>query len=306
MKQNKKKSILISVGSGRRRRLLSFITESSLFMITAVSAAAVTFIILFIARDALPFFSIRGVGEFFSGLSWYPSGEPAQFGAWPIIFGSLMVTVISAMVSVPLGILSALSLSDIIPFSIRQVVKPIIEIIAAIPSVAYGFFALVIFAPMLQKSGGHLLGVAVWMLGFPMSLIFTYVAADILFEKYLKKYSAKIRTITVILLEALMLLGLCELYTLFIGIKISSGTNTLNVSVILGIMALPTIVSVSEDALQSVGRDLREGSYALGSTRAETLFKVVIPAARPGIAAAIILGIMRAVGETMVVWMASG
>ncbi|MCP4154905.1 MAG: ABC transporter permease subunit, partial [bacterium] len=84
------------------------------------------------------------------------------------------------------------------------------------------------------------------------------------------------------------------------------GTNTLNVSVILGIMALPTIVSVSEDALQSVGRDLREGSYALGSTRAETLFKVVIPAARPGIAAAIILGIMRAVGETMVVWMASG
>jgi phosphate transport system permease protein len=89
-------------------------------------------------------------------------------------------------------------------------------------------------------------------------------------------------------------------------VSLSSGTNALNVSVILGIMALPTIVSVSEDALNAVGRELREGSYALGATRAETLLRVVAPAARGGILAAIILGVMRAVGETMVVWMASG
>jgi phosphate transport system permease protein len=88
--------------------------------------------------------------------------------------------------------------------------------------------------------------------------------------------------------------------------QIVSGTNALNVSIILGIMALPTVVSVSEDALQAVGRDLREGAYALGATRAETVMRVVIPAARGGILAAVILGIMRAVGETMVVWMASG
>ena len=90
------------------------------------------------------------------------------------------------------------------------------------------------------------------------------------------------------------------------GLVIPSGTNALNVSIILGIMALPTVVSVSEDALQAVGRDLREGSYALGATRAETLVRTVLPAASSGILAAVILGVMRAVGETMVVWMASG
>ena len=89
-------------------------------------------------------------------------------------------------------------------------------------------------------------------------------------------------------------------------VTISSGTNALNVSIILGIMALPTIVSVAEDSLQAAGRELREGSYALGATRSETLFKVIIPAAGSGIIAAVILGVMRAIGETMVVWMASG
>ncbi|HSG29866.1 MAG TPA: ABC transporter permease subunit, partial [Candidatus Krumholzibacterium sp.] len=97
-----------------------------------------------------------------------------------------------------------------------------------------------------------------------------------------------------------------RLYVFVHGLTIASGTNALNASVILGIMALPTIVSVSEDALHAVGRELREGSYALGATRAETLVKVVIPAARSGITAAVILGVMRAIGETMVVWMASG
>jgi phosphate transport system permease protein len=89
-------------------------------------------------------------------------------------------------------------------------------------------------------------------------------------------------------------------------LTVSSGTNALNASIILGIMALPTVVSVSEDALNAVGRELREGSYALGATRAETLLRVVVPAAKSGILAAVILGVMRAIGETMVVWMASG
>jgi phosphate transport system permease protein len=92
----------------------------------------------------------------------------------------------------------------------------------------------------------------------------------------------------------------------FSGLTIVSGTNALNSSIILGIMALPTVVSVSEDALNAIGRELREGSYALGATRAETLLRVIVPAARSGILAAVILGVMRAVGETMVVWMASG
>jgi len=150
------------------------------------------------------------------------------------------VTAGAALVAVPLGVAAAVCLSDVLPFSVRQVVKPVVEMLAAIPSVAYGFFALVVLAPWMQTHG-----------------------AD-------------------------------------------SGTNALNVSIILGVMALPTVVSVSEDALQAAGRELREGSYALGATRAETLLRVIIPAASSGILAAVLLGIMRALGETMVVWMASG
>jgi phosphate transport system permease protein len=299
-------SILISKGTSRMKRLRTFFIESTLFTVTSLSMAAVIFIIVFIARDALPYFELRGIKEFFTGVRWYPTGNPPGFGALAIIFGSLMVTFLSTLLAVPLAIFSAVSLSDILPFSLRQVVKPVVEIIAAIPSVAYGFFALVIFAPLLQRSGGHLVGAAVWMLGIPISLILTYILGGFLADKVFKKSSPARRTVFMVILEILFISGIYRLSAFFNGITISSGTNALNVSVILAIMALPTMVSVSEDALQAVGREMREGSYALGATRAETLAKVVIPAAKSGIIAAVILGVMRAMGETMVVWMASG
>jgi phosphate transport system permease protein len=302
----KQKSILISKGTSRLKRLSNFLIESSLFTITSVSMLAVIFIILFIAKDALPYFKIRGVSEFFTSVQWYPTGEPAQFGVLAIIFGSMLVTFLSTIIAVPMALFSAVSLSDILPFSVRQVVKPIIEIIAAIPSVAYGFFALVIFAPLLQQKGGHLLGIGLWMLGLPISLIITYMLSDTLSDKLFKNPKTVHRTAIFIILELFFIWGIYRLYVTFSNISISSGANAFNVSVILAIMALPTIASVSEDALQAAGRELREGSYALGATRAETLLKVVIPAAKSGIIAAIILGVMRAIGETMVVWMASG
>lgn len=306
LNEQAKKSILVSKGTGRRKRLVSALIDGSLFLVTSASMLAVIFIILFIAKDALPFFKIRGIGEFFAGLRWYPSGEPAEFGVLPIIIGSMMVTFLSTVIAVPLAIFSAVSLSDILPFSVRQLVKPVIEIIAAIPSVAYGFFALVVFAPLLQRSGGHLLGIAVWMLGLPFSLLLTYILGSALANRLFKEPSTLHRTAVFVVFEGFVVLGLYKLYALCTGIKIASGTNMLNVSVILAIMALPTIVSVSEDSLQAVGRELREAGYALGATRAETLTKVVIPAAKSGIVAAVILGVMRAIGETMVVWMASG
>lgn len=306
MEKQIKKSILISKGTSRVKRLVNFAIEGSLFLVTSISLVAVIFIVLFIARDALPFFKLRGISEFFTSIRWYPTGSPAEFGALAIIFGSMMVTFLSTVIAVPVAIFSAVSLSDILPFSLRQVVKPVIEIIAAIPSVAYGFFALVIFAPLLQQSGGHLLGVVVWMVGLPVSLLFTYIISDGLTGKVFKKPSKTTHILIFLALEGLIVFGLYRLYTVLGKVTISSGTNALNVSVILAVMALPTIVSVSEDSLQAVGRDLREGSYALGATRAETLVKVVIPAARSGIVAAVILGVMRAIGETMVVWMASG
>ncbi len=225
--------------------LLSVLGRLLLLAITCTSIVAIILIFLFIMKESLPFFSQYGLWTLFRGASaddgWYPTANPPDFSGLPLIFGSLQVTGIAMLVAVPIGMLTAVLLSDILPFNVRQIVKPIIEILAAIPSVAYGFFALLVVAPWLQETVG-----------------------------------------------------------------LSSGTNAGNAGVILAIMAIPTIVSISEDALTAAGRELREASYGLGATRFETIWKVVIPAARSGILAAVILGIMRAIGETMVVWMAAG
>jgi phosphate transport system permease protein len=234
------RQLVLTAAERRRRRTLAAAGRGLLFGVTAVAAVAVLLIIVFIARDALPFFRLRGFAEFFTTSGWYPSREPAQFGALAIFAGSALVTAGAALVAVPLGVAAATCLSDVLPFGVRQVVKPVIEILAAIPSVAFGFFALIVLAPWFQAHGA------------------------------------------------------------------ATGTNALNAAIVLGIMALPTVVSVSEDALQAAGRELREGSYALGATRAETMLRVVLPAASSGIWAAALLGIMRALGETMVVLMASG
>ncbi|MBN1437652.1 MAG: phosphate ABC transporter permease subunit PstC [Sedimentisphaerales bacterium] len=212
-----------------------------LFGITCVSVLAVLFIFIFVIRESLGFLLGHGLGGFLTSTAWHPESEPGEFGAVGMITGSVYVTVCSLLVAVPIGLLAAVFLSDIAPFKVRQYVKPIIEILAAIPSVAYGFFALLVLSPLMQNE-----------LGF------------------------------------------------------TTGTNILNASVILAVMALPTIISVAEDSLSAIGREIREASYGLGATRAETIIKVVIPAAHSGIIAAVILGMMRAVGETMVVWMAAG
>ena len=218
-----------------------------------------------------------------------------------------MVTFGSALIAVPMGVTAAICLSDILPFSVRQYVKPVIEMLAAIPSVAFGFFALVVFAPMLQNNGGPMLMWAWWILVTPFLVLLVLVSADLLTAGV--KEPLRRQQLYVLLLTVFGLISLFMLYkvgTMLYAIQILTGTNALNVSIILSFMALPTIVSVSEDALQAVGRDIREGSYALGATRAETIIKTVLPAASSGILAAVILGIMRALGETMVVWMASG
>ncbi len=213
----------------------------ALLTVTCVSVLMVLLIFCFIIREAWPFFARFGVLPLFGSVQWYPEAEPAEFGALALIAGSVYVTLGALIISIPVGLLAAVFLSDIVPFGVRQLIKPAIELLAAIPSVAYGFFAVLVLAPWFQNHLG-----------------------------------------------------------------LTTGTNALNASVMLAVMAIPTIISVAEDALSAVGRDLREGAYALGSTRAETLVKVVMPGARGGIMAAIILGMMRAIGETMVVWMASG
>ena len=236
-----REKIVLTAAEKRWRKVTMWMGRSFLFMVTSVAALAVLAIIFFIVRDSLPFFRQCGVIPFFTENAWYPTGDPPQFGALAIFVGSLLVTVTAVVIAVPPGILAAVCMSDLLSFNVRQVLKPTIEMLAAIPSVVYGFFALVVLAPVMQDHLGA-----------------------------------------------------------------SSGVNALTASIILAVMALPTIVSVSEDALQASGRELREGSYAVGATRAETLLKVVIPASISGIFSAVLLGVMRALGETMVVWMASG
>ncbi len=299
-------SLLLSHTARRRQRLTAALGTGFLLTVTSLSALAVFFIFYFIARDAWPFFRLEGAREFFTSMRWYPSAGSAEFGARAILVGSGLVTLGAIVVAVPLGVTAAVCLSDVLPFSVRQVVKPVIEILAAIPSVAYGFFALVVLAPLLQQSGGPILGLMVWIIGAPLAALAILVVVDLATDKLSDRSRSRVRVLAFGVLSAVAVAALAVAGKAASGLVISSGTNALNVSLILGIMALPTVVSVSEDALQAVGRDLREGSYALGATRAETLLRTVIPAASSGILAAVILGVMRAVGETMVVWMASG
>ena len=299
-------SLQLSRWSRRRQQLAATAGQLFLLAVTSLSALAVFAIFFFIARDAIPFFRLEGFKEFFASTRWYPSAEQAEFGALAIFVGSGLVTLGAALVAVPLGIAAAVCLSDVLPFSARQVAKPVIEMLAAIPSVAYGFFALVVLAPLLQRSGGAVLAAAAWIIGLPVAALAAFILSDLAADRFPERAQRGLRWLFLGLLGGGAVAALAVAARGLGGLEISSGTNALNVSLILGIMALPTVVSVSEDALQAAGRELREGSYALGATRAETLLRTILPAARSGILAAVILGIMRAIGETMVVWMASG
>ncbi len=221
--------------------ILNHVGRALLFLITCSSVLAVLLILFFVIVRSVPFLTDYSIADFLAGKAWHPTSDTPAFGGLTIIVGSLYVSLAALVFAVPLGIMAAVFLSDIVSWKIRNVVKPIVEILAAIPSVAYGFFAVLVLAPWMQKHFGF-----------------------------------------------------------------STGTNALNAALILAVMALPTIISVAEDAISALGRELREASYGLGATRMETILKVVLPAAHSGIIAAVVLGMMRAIGETMVVWMASG
>ncbi|MEE9904772.1 PstC family ABC transporter permease [Chlorobium sp.] len=300
-------AFVVSAGKRKFQKFAKRVGESTLLLIASFVAIVVFFIFYFVAVDAVPYFQARGFAEFFTSTDWYPADEPGKFGALAIIYGSLMVTLGSTLLAVPMGVSAAICLSDILPFSVRQYAKPVIEMLAAIPSVAFGFFALVIFAPLLQTQGGPILMWAWWVLAAPFLLLAIIVISDLLTANIEDQSRRQLMSTTLLVVFGAAALGfLYWVGSVLRQIEIMSGTNALNVSIILSFMALPTIVSVSEDALQAVGRELREGSYALGSTRAETIVRTVLPAASSGILAAVILGVMRALGETMVVWMASG
>jgi phosphate transport system permease protein len=198
-------------------------------------------IIITLLKESLPVFAKVRLTSFLFGQSWYPTATPPEFGIWPLIIASFTVTAGAMIVCVPIGIGTALFIHELASRSQRAFLKPVIEILAGIPSIVYGFFGMVIVAPFLQN-----------LLGIPT--------------------------------------GLCAF----------------TASLVLGIMATPTVASLAEDALSFVPRSFREASLALGANRWQTLTKVVMPAAGSGISTAIILGMGRAVGETMTVLMVAG
>lgn len=301
----KKNSLILDRRNSALKAFLDKFGRSLLFCITAIPTIAVVFIIFFITVEALPFFSDLGkTFEFFTSTDWSPSQADPHFGALAIFFGTAMVTIGSCAVAIPLGITTAICLNEIVGASVSKIFKPIVELLAAIPSVAYGFFAIVVFAPVLQNHGGALIAAAIAVIGIPMAIIAAFPVGELLHEKIFRGKGPKFVPLAMAI--SLFAGAVCIAAKSALGIEVSSGTNALNASIVLAIMALPTIISISQDALAAVGRDMREGSLALGATRFETIFKVVLPCAKSGIAVAVILGLMRVVGETMVVWMASG
>ena len=216
--------------------------EFALRAAAAVGIVTTVGIIAVLAVEALLFFAEVSPLDFFTGTRWSASIKPFAFGIIPLVVSTLMIAAIALAIAVPIGILAAVWMSEFASIRARNIVKPVLEVLAGIPTIVYGFFAITVITPLLK--------------------------ATILPE--LGTFSA------------------------------------LSAGIVVGILVLPLIASLTEDALRAVPRGLREGSYAMGATRWETIRRVLLPAALSGIAAAIILAMSRAIGETMAVVLAAG
>ena len=217
------------------------VIEGGLFLCAMASVATTVGIVAVLLFETIEFLREAPVLEFLTGTEWTPLFANPRFGVWPLVIGTLLVSSIAMAVALPLGLLSAIYLSEYADTRVRRVVKPVLEVLAGIPTVVYGYFALLFVTPLLQQV-----------------------------------------------------------------IPSLAGFNALSPGIVMGIMILPLVSSLAEDAMQSVPNGLREGSYALGATRMQTALTVVVPAAFSGITAAFILAVSRAIGETMIVAIAAG
>ena len=206
--------------------------------VSILTTAAILFTLFY---QALSFFDEIPIWDFLTGTRWTPILKPRSYGVLPLVSGTLLVTFVATIVALPIGLMTAIFLSEYAPDKLRRVLKPILEILAGVPTVVYGYFALTFVTPLLQ----------------------TILSDLIIF-------------------------------------------NALSAGLVMGVMIIPMVSSLSEDAMISVPRSLREGAYALGANRYEVSLKIVVPAALSGIIAAFILAISRAIGETMLVTIAAG
>ena len=207
-----------------------------------VSVLTTTGIVLSLVGETIEFFGEVGVGEYLLGTKWTPLFEPASFGVLPLVAGTFLVTGIAMLVAIPLGLAAAIYLSEYAGARVRKTIKPVLELLAGVPTVVFGYFALTFFTPEILRGIGVEVGIF----------------------------------------------------------------NALSAGIIVGFLIVPTVASISEDAMTAVPASLREGAFGLGASKLQVTLRVVFPAALSGIVASIVLGVSRAVGETMVVLIAAG
>jgi phosphate transport system permease protein len=207
----------------------------------SISILVLSMILIFLFMEGIPILNKVSLLHFVFGKEWYPTSSPPDFGILPLLAASIAVTALSALMAIPLGVMTAIYLAEIASARVREIIKPVVELLAALPSVVIGFFGMVVVAPFLQDT-----------------------------------------------------------------LDLATGLNLFNASLMLAFMSVPTICTISEDAIYSVPRELKEASLALGATHWETIRRVMIPASLSGISTSIILGMSRAIGETMVVLMVAG
>lgn len=212
----------------------------NIFLLSAItSVLAIIVICIFIFMNGLPFIADYGIGNFLFGQDWSPSNSPASYGILPMIFGSVSITIGAIILGVPTGIFTAIFLVYFCPKALYKFLKPAVNLMAAIPSIVYGFFGLQLLVPWIRTFSGN-------------------------------------------------------------------GMSILTASILLGVMILPTIISLSESALRAVPKTYYTGSLALGASHERSIMRVIVPAAKSGIISSIILGIGRAIGETMAVILVAG
>jgi phosphate transport system permease protein len=227
-----------------RRRARVFrerIIELILFLAALVSVLTTVGIVYILVKESVVFFQAVPLGKFLTDTQWTPLFDDAHFGIMVLLSGTLTSSAVALAIAIPLGTVIAIYLSEFAPFRLREVAKPFLELLGGVPTIVYGYFALLFVTPLLQKIYPEL-----------------------------------------------------------------PGFNLLSAGIVMGIMIIPYVSSISEDAMRAVPMSLREGSYAMGATRLQTALRVVVPAAFSGIASAYILGISRAVGETMILAVAAG
>jgi phosphate transport system permease protein len=223
------------------RRIVDKVIEVLIFVCGIIVIVFVVLIFGFLLKEGVAFFGEYDGLKFLSGTFWYPTSIPPRFGMLPLLIGSLTVTIGAAFIAIPIGVLTALFIAEIAPPFLKDLLKSVIELLAAIPSVVIGFIGMVTIVPLIR-----------------------------------------------------------------VALDIPTGLSAFSGSLMLAFMAMPTIVSISEDAIRSVPWSFKEGAIALGATKWQTMFRIILPAATPGIVGAVMLGIGRVIGETMAVMMITG